>query len=243
MKHTSYLFLCTVFMILMGMDSGLFAQGSGSGSIGTAIQYTRPTAQLADKGFKEGFGISMNILSRARFNNPVVGLQFGAQMDFECSGMSQDALLMPSPTTGELAEMNIENTQIGLHGIARVVTTDQFPVQVYADGMIGSRMFMAQESFEHIDDYDCPEVNTLNTNLVLSYGGSLGALVRVGRVITLDMRATYLTSSGPATFADLESVQQTEAGFYDFQYKRAPASQLRFQLGVNMPLSGMCGGW
>jgi hypothetical protein len=242
MKKITYLSIFFLFIFLSCLDTGLLAQQTST--MGFGVQYARPTGQLQNKGYRDEFGVSMNLLSRPRFTHPVIGLQYGAQFDLACSEMNRDPLLMPSPDTGELSEMSVENMQAGLHGVARVLTTDRLPVQLYADGMLGSRLFLGQESFAHVDEtYDCPEVNTLQKDLVLSYGGSLGALVRLGPFGSLDLRATYLSSGGPAEFIDLTSVSQTEAGSYGYRLQRAPASQLRFQLGINMPLAGMCGGW
>lgn len=242
MKLTSYLSAFLIVFCCASLDSGLFAQQAGT--MGFGIQYARPVGQLQNKGYTDGFGVNMNLLSRARYTNSLIGIQYGAQFDLESSEMQGDALIMPSPDTGELSEMSVDNMQMGLHGIARILTTDRLPVQLYVDGMLGSRLIMGQESFEHIEDtYECPEVNTLQKDLVLSYGGSVGALVRLGPMGFLDLRATYLSSGGSAEFIDLNSVGQTEAGIYGYQLRRAPVSQMRFQLGYTVPLNRMCGGW
>ena len=243
MKKLFSFFSLLLLLPFLGSDGGAF-YAQQAATYGIAVQYARPVEQFRDNGYRDGFGMSMNLLSRPRFTNPVVGIQYGAQFDIEGSGMSADPLIMPSPETGELAEMEVKNTQMGLHGIARVVTTDRLPVQLYADGMIGSRLFMGQESFEHLDNsYECPEINTLQSDFVFSYGGSLGALIRLGAFGSLDLRTTYLSSAGSAEFIDLQSVAQTEAGIYGYRLERAPASQLRFQLGFNMLLVGGCSRW
>jgi hypothetical protein len=215
--------------------------------MGFFARYLHPTDALWANGYRPGGGFSMEVMSRPLRTDRVINLQFGGNANFDFAGSQsfEIPVTYPYPTD---AELELNNSQLGLHGVARLITTDRFPIQGYLQGMVGSRWFISQETLtldvDHDDDFydDCPEpeTETLHSQLVLSYGGAAGMRVRLSPGFWLDLRGSYLKGS-QASFVDLGTASLAEAGVVTYDLASSPRTdQWAISAGITFELNGTC---
>lgn len=210
-----------------------------------AMRYLQPTDALWANGYRRGFGFNLEWMSQPLREARFLNFQFGGSLDYDFTGHEQFEYPVTYPYRGD-AELRIGNTQLGLHGAARLITSQRFPVQAYVQGMVGTRVFFATETFELEIDHDtydledCPEPETdvVRARPVLSYGGSAGMRMQLGQGVWLDLRGTYLTGTG-TEFADLRTANLSEGNSLSYELASSPTSdQWSVSAGITFQLRG-----
>jgi hypothetical protein len=131
---------------------------------------------------------------------------------------------------------------LGGYGVLRLSRETGRRVQPYLDGLLGARWFFSSEGIDHSED-ECPEYDEtlLVSKVTPSWGAGLGVMVHLSEVMALDLRATYLQGER-VSFVDLASIETISPNWYDYTVRSARASQLMFQVGVNLLLTDEVGG-
>ena len=162
-------------------------------------------------------------------------------MDFDFSGRSQNELIAQAPETDYIGSMQLENSSLGMHGVFRLESTRNFPVQLYVEGLLGARSLSTSEDFEENSQWeeDHCEDFTIERDWSLSYGAAAGTLIRLNERTRLNLRASYMTSRS-ATFVVLSSAQQVEDNLYTYELRTAPATQFRVEAGLSVDLDMEC---
>lgn len=213
------------------------------GLMDLGIYHANPLGEFNSDGYKQGFGFNMGLFSRAlSAENGLAALRLGGRMTVDFSGRSEGDMIAPVPGTSEFGEMHLENSSLGLFGALRIESTPRFPVQVYLEGLLGTRSLMTSESFnDHFDFGEGEECvdNTVLRDWSLAYGASAGTLIRLTSRMKLDLRATYMTGR-PSQFVDLASAQQVEDNLYQYNTEIAAPTQLQLQAGLSFDVDFRC---
>ncbi|MDX2246950.1 MAG: hypothetical protein SF052_09260 [Bacteroidia bacterium] len=235
MKTNTYFFVAA-FTLLLSYVSPLSAQGTFtmSGS------YIRPLGELASQNFRQGGGISMDMISDDLRKNALGSLQMGFHLDAGFHGSEKRPVDSYYPIEGPV-DIQISNESFGMYGLARVITSERFPLRLYADGLAGTRMLASTQYIlpqdEHQESEEC-EGENLTRSWTFLYGASAGMLIRINHEVSVDLRTT-LTRGSHARYVDLESLNVGEHGMWEYNTRRAATDMMQVSLGLNMVL-GAC---
>lgn len=220
-------------------DEEGFAEREATMEIGYLLRYNRPYDLLSEQNYRSGFGFGVEMLTVSRPLANFLGIQWGAQFSYDRGGEESFPLTMGYPYRGQSVDLELSNENVGLHGVLRLITPDRFPIQIYVQGLVGSRLFYSQETLvinDHADDDYCPEPVNVNRSFTLSYGAGGGLRLALGPYSHLDLRATYLTGSN-ARFIDLDQAYVVEQNLVDYPMAEAARTDgFTFSVGVSMPL-------
>ncbi|MDW3645971.1 MAG: hypothetical protein R8P61_02820 [Bacteroidia bacterium] len=226
-------------LLVLGCFSQSFAQ---DWMYDFGMNYSRSLGEFREDGYKDGFGFHTGLYSSPiRANNGFVNLRLGMRMDFDFAGKSQNELIAQAPETDYIGAMQLENSSLGLHGVFRIESTRNFPVQLYVEGLLGARSLSTSEAFDENSDWqeDHCEDFSIERDWSLSYGASAGTLIRLNDRTRLNLRASYMTSR-PSTFVALSTAQQVEDNLYTYELRTAPATQFRMEAGISVDLDMEC---
>ncbi|MEM6801664.1 MAG: hypothetical protein AAF696_09700 [Bacteroidota bacterium] len=206
------------------------------------MSYARPISEFRSDGYKDGIGMGLGIYSSPiQADNALVAMRLGARFDYDFAGKSAETMLAPIPETNLFGEMRLQNSSLGMHALIRMESPMDFPVQLYVEGLIGSRALATSEVFNDHDDWDddqCIDF-TIERNWNLSYGAAVGTLIHLGPRTRLNLRASYMNST-PSSFVDLATARQVEDNLYSYGMQNAPATVVRFEAGFNFDLDMEC---
>lgn len=206
------------------------------------MSYLQPTGALSENGYRPGIGGSFEIMSRPLRDDRFVNLQFGGNFSYDHAGRESFDVRVDYPYPSD-AELFLSNAQVGLHGVARLITSVHEPLQAYVQGMVGTRWFVSQErlDFDDLDDIDhdeedCPEPETVASRATLSYGLGAGFRMRLSEGAWLDLRGTYLRGTGPR-YVNLASARPVEDNVVVYDLASAPRSeQWSVSVGITFQL-------
>jgi hypothetical protein len=210
--------------------------------LGMFLRYHRPLDQLAQNAYRPNVGLGLDIMSQPKAVSPFAYLQWGGLLTYDFAGSERFPLTLGFPFRGEEADLKLSNQNAGLHAVMRLITPTHFPLQLYVQGMVGSRLFSSQESIiidGHDDeDDDCPEAVTLHRNFTLSYGAASGLRVRLAPQTYLEMRVSYLTGTR-AGFLDLDQAYLAERNVVEYTLAESPrTTNWSASLGLTVPMDG-----
>lgn len=198
-----------LFSLLFILAGGLKAQPY----LGIHFIGSSPLNTFCDSAYRNGFGINMeffsNNLLRKSVNPNAFDLRFGFGFDFQGAGREKRSVILNTPNSDPGKE-TLSNSHIGASLSMRMTFLGEKRVSPYIDGFVGLRGFYSHRNLS-IDEPN-PEYETTTSEQLLSvgttrYGASLGAMYRLGRVVSLDTRITY--SAGTAgNWLNLNSVAQ-----------------------------------
>lgn len=174
-------------------------------NLGTQLMFAAPLQELRDNHYRNGGGVAVEIFSPTILDpSSFLNIQFGTHLDYMSSGSESEMLDLRAYGTDPV-KYRAQNESAGLHLIGRLITKEM-RVTPYLDGIIGSRMLFSTSSVLIEEEPDCPHFETdfLSKNLTLVYGGSVGAMVKVNHMFTLDFRMTYSQGSA-ASFINLDN--------------------------------------
>lgn len=201
-------------------------------SMGLHLQYAGATRELNAEGYKDGVGLNLEFLHKEMGSRIPIVFQVGGRLDVNLSGAQAEDILLNS---GESATIRLRNNHLGMLGIARALSP-YAPFRMYADGLIGTRVFFSQDIFRVKGDEEADIENVANT-FTFTFGGSLGCLIELNEELSLDVRATY-TRGGWARYVDLESVEQVN-NEVRYEFKRSETPLLMIQLGINLYITDL----
>ncbi|MEL7532263.1 MAG: hypothetical protein AAFN10_13180 [Bacteroidota bacterium] len=225
MKQLQHFF---IFLFVLAFPVSLAAQSE----FGLHLQYNDQLGGLNQAGLLNGWGASIEIISPSpiKAESPFK-LQVGARVDAAYTGEHRTGLF-----SSEGNEYYIQNSNLGFYALGRLSYQTGPTLQLYVEGMFGGRRFA---STELEDEYQtsCPKGNSvdLSSQVIPSWGGSLGAMLHFSEQLAFDFRISHLRGRD-ITFVDLESVQQIKNLSYDYQISSGVASQLMFHVGFNFLL-------
>ncbi|MEM9984185.1 MAG: hypothetical protein AAF804_03750 [Bacteroidota bacterium] len=207
---------------------------------GLYLRHFTPLNQLADAGYRNGIGMEMNVMSRPITTNRLIDLQYGLNVSFDFGGSVSFPITLGYPYRVEDASLRLANNQVGAHGVVRLITSHRFPVQLYAEGQVGSRIFYSSEGIvingHNDEDEFCPEPETVNGDMVLSYGGAAGLRFRFAPQTYLDLRVGYLTGTG-TDFIDLDNALLAEQNQVSYRLAESSRSEgWTASVGLSFPL-------
>lgn len=208
---------------------------------GTHLQYNHQLGSLQDKGFEHGGGISADFFTYSILHpESTLKLQPGVRFDIAWNGGANTPAVAIERNTGEEYNISVGNMNTGLYGALRISQEAGEWFSVYADGLIGARAFISSEQGSNpASNNSCPKLDleVLNSSFTPSFGGSMGFVVDFSSDVSLDMRATYIRN-GRVSFVDLNSVEpgKGDEQAYVYTVRNTRASQLMFQLGIQMKL-------
>ncbi|MEZ4774603.1 MAG: hypothetical protein R3D00_15565 [Bacteroidia bacterium] len=235
MKTNTYL-----FTILFSLLTATFSQLYGQGTFTMSGSFFQPVGELQTQNFRQGGGISMDMISDDLRENRFGSLQMGFHFDAGFHGQEKRPVDSYYPIEGPV-DLQISNESIGMYGLARVITPARFPLRLYADGLAGTRMFASTQYVlpedEHQQSDDC-EGENLTRSWTFLYGASAGMLIRINHEISLDLRST-LTRGSHARFVDLGTVSLAEQNALGYNTRRAATDMVQVSVGLNM-LLGPC---
>ncbi|MEL6676812.1 MAG: hypothetical protein AAFR61_31680, partial [Bacteroidota bacterium] len=222
MKHLVYFLLLSLPFGLSAQEVDQFTDFAPSPlrTFSTYLTYDQPGTSLLDNGFQRGGGLGMKWFARAAQPENMLNFRLGVTADFLYNGGYSNSYELP--LSGETVAIDFGNFQLGTYGTLRLATSELFPVQLYVDAMLGSRLFLSHWGEHLITEYD--ECETLASDAIgswhLSYGMDFGAMIRLKEGVRLEMGATFLRHQGVARFHDLESVVYSEE-IFDYQINQA----------------------
>ncbi|MEM6347645.1 MAG: hypothetical protein AAF927_27405 [Bacteroidota bacterium] len=222
MKHLQHFF---VLLFVSALPLSLAAQNE----FGLHFQHNSQLGELSREGMLNGRGAVMEVISpSATVPESPFKLQAGARFDVSYTGEHRTGLF-----SAEGNEYYIRNINMGLYGLTRVSFQTGPTLQLYLEGMLGGRRFASTE-LEDESQTSCPkgEGVELSTQVIPSWGGSVGALLHFSEQLAFDIRVTHLRGR-EINFVDLESVQTIKNSRYDYQVNRGLASQLMIHVGFN----------
>lgn len=226
----------------MTFSQGISQGISQDGIMDFGMYYSNPLGEFKSDGYKEGIGFNFGLYSKAlQAENGLAAFRFGGRFNADFSGRSKGDMISQIPDTDLFGEMHLENSAIGIFAVSRIESTPYFPVQLYVEGMLGTRSLLTSESFNDHEDFQDDECisSTVLRDWSLAYGASAGTLIRLGERTRLDIRATYLTST-PARFVDLSTAQQVEDNLYQYETRTAPGTQFQIQAGLSFDVDFRC---
>lgn len=214
-------------------SSNSYHGGRDLGSIGIFMAITSPDEALDRTNYRNGFGFGLDYLSPRISNRGPLGLQLGVRADFVWAGRERNEIW----PINEVApfDLIVRNQQIGIYGVSRISTSDRLPVQLYAEGQLGTRIFGVVEEIS-FDDWDTDDNESFweETTWTLSYGVGVGTLIRVGPNVQINLR--YLRLFGTqADHVDLDSVE-SDGEQVSYFIDRSGTSQHHISVGVHFNL-------
>lgn len=213
-----------LYLILIGLFP---LSGRSQIALGIHLQYDRPISELKSEGYRNGIGLNLDVMyGEFEMRIPAV-FQLGLQGEINFHGSESVDIQL---ATGESADITIRNLHGGIFGAFRILSP-YAPVRVYADGLIGTRVFFSQDVFR-VEGADEPDIEGVANAFAFSYGGALGFLIKINEEVSIDGRVKY-TKGSWIRYVDLETVElQNDEVIYDFQ--RSMTDLIIFQLGVNI---------
>lgn len=232
-------FTTLIFALVLSLPTFLLGQGE----FGLHVQHNLQLGELQQAGLNDGWGFSTELLSGPlQRESAPVNLQLGGRFDVSFAGNEETGLTYTSPY-GNRFPIEVNNNNLGAYGVLRMSTKTWNRLQLYTEGMFGARWFYSSEGLGHPENVDeeCPEFDgeTLASNLTPSWGASAGFMVHVSPFMALDFRASYLNGNN-VSFVDLSSIQVAEPGTYNYTLRSGVASQMMFQVGVNLFANQEC---
>lgn len=190
-----------------------------------------PGADLRQADYARGGGMQMKVLSkRLNPSNTLLNYRFGMATDVIMHGVREPRIDISSENA---YTASVENCQFGVFATARLETTPLFPVQLYADGLVGTRGFVGSWSRHFGADDNCVETSSgHNSSWHLSYGLTVGSQIKLGRHSRLDIGATYMTVFGTPEFIDLNTVELSVKDL-SYEMRSAAAQQWNLHIGIN----------
>ncbi len=206
-------------------------------TLGTGLMYGLPL-QGFDPYYRDGVAWHIEVFTPSLLpEDSELHLKLGAHADALFSGRETVEITLQDPA-GVRADYGITNASVGGHLIARL-TTKPRKVMPYLDGIIGGRWLFSTEEIvmqEQLPDYESVVVESLSDHPTFIFGGSLGAMVKIGRFSYLDFRVTYSHGSR-ANYIDLSTVEGTADAVY-FQESESKTPLLFTNIGVVWQLGG-----
>ncbi|MGB0523891.1 MAG: hypothetical protein ACPGJS_13070 [Flammeovirgaceae bacterium] len=205
-------------------------------SLGFHLMYAKPLFQLDDNGYRDGFSIDAEVLSPSILNESSFWqIKFGGHIDYTGSGNELTEVELQEPA-GEMADYRVRNQSVGLHLIGRL-TTKEMAITPYLDGIIGGRGLFSTQIISLQDqdpDFENTSTEFLTDDLTFIYGGSLGALVKLGNNSFADFRVTYSQGSR-ADFVSLNQFDADLSTYPNYEHtimERVRTPMLFFSAGV-----------
>lgn len=247
-RHVTHGVLALLLLAALPARAQLpFVEQRHDPEISMTLRYSRPGPLLRDANYRQGVGFEMQMLGAPQRLGLPLFLQAGASFSYDAGGSEKLPVTytFPEPVSGDLL---ISNFQVGGHAVAQLSTSPALPVQLYAQGLLGGRMFVTHETFtpegiSHDTDDDCPEPVALARSFTLSYGAGGGMRIRLSEYARLDLRAQYL-HGGYARFVDLETVRPSTEDANRILHQTGSAVRSNgwfFGIGLTLPMSGGCG--
>lgn len=215
-------------------------------SIGIHGMFAKPMFQLEDNRYRNGGSIDLEVLSPNLLKSSKFWqVKLGGHIDYVGSGTEVTEIELLEPA-GELADYRIRNQSVGLHLIGRL-TTKEMAITPYLDGIIGGRGLFSTNIISLQDEdpeFETSETDFLTSNITFIYGGSLGALVKLGNNVFADFRVTYSQGSR-ADFVSLDHFDTDMSTYPNFEHtivERTRTPLLFFSAGVVFNISTEYGG-
>ena len=205
-------------------------------SLGLHLLYAKPMFELEDNRYRDGFSFDLEVLSPSLLNeSSPFQFKLGGHIDYTGSGNEKTVVELQEPA-GELADYRVRNQSVGLHLIARL-STKEMKITPYIDGIIGGRGLFSTQIISLQDedpDYESTSTEFLTDDITFIYGGSLGALVKLGKNSYMDYRITYSQGSR-ADFVSLDNFDADMSTYPDYAHtiiERTKTPLLFFSAGV-----------
>lgn len=190
-------------------------------SVGLHVFHAKPMFQLEDNRYRRGWSFDLEVLSPSLLKeSSFFQFKLGGHIDYTGSGTEKTELVLDPAFVedgpiGEMIDYRIRNQSVGLHLMGRL-STKEMAITPYIDGIIGGRGLFSTQSvslqeenaeFEGFSEF-------LTSDITFIYGGSLGALVKLGRNSFADFRVTYSQGSR----ADFVSLDHFDIDMEDYPY-------------------------
>lgn len=166
--------------------------------------------------------------------------KFGLSTDMAIHGTRSFEIPLSIGDQSYTADMT--NFQFGFYASSRLETNPMFPLQLYVDGLIGTRGYVSDWSRHFGTDDNCVETSSGGfSSWFLSYGYTIGTMIKLGEHTRLDIGATHLRQMGSPEFMDLNSANFTIKEL-NYQTRTAPAQLWHLQIGFNFDITPSTGG-
>lgn len=204
------------------------------------LQYNHQGLDLHEQGFQHGGGISSMFLFPSISKSPTnLEIRPGFRLDLVWNGSAETPKVAVDADDGTPYDIGVRNSNTGLYSTMRISQKIGRSFSLYADGLLGARMFWSREYIDgYVSEDACPKLGlpSLTNEINLSYGASMGMTLDLFDDVSLDVRGTYLRS-GQASFVNLGSIAPgKDAQPYSYSIGTARANQFMLEVGVQFML-------
>ncbi len=233
---TAYVILLSLCLPLFGtaQDDERFYDCNRRLTLGAQFSTFIPVDETQALGFRIAYGGNFNVFYNLTPNNPIAQWEIGGRMGAGLTRGIRDRVILTQPT-GAGARRTFYNSLFDLEVVGRYNHQLAPRVKGYYELAGGIRATSVQEHIrldEYHRDFKRNTVEPLDGDVSFVFTHGAGVLIRLNRLIALDLGITHSYGSG-STFADLE------AGFVDddVSFVTGPVHTLNFNVGVRCLLT------
>ncbi len=170
---------------------------------------------FCDSAYRHGYGFNMEFFSNNLLRNTVnpnaLDLRYGFGFDIQGAGREKRSVILSTPNNDPGKEI-LKNSHLGVSATMRLTFLGEKRVSPYLDGFVGLRGFYSHRELT-IDkpnpDYETSTSEQISMAGTTRYGGSVGIMYGLNRVISVDTRVTYSAGSA-GNWVNLNTVNQQD---------------------------------